>query len=115
MNGHDGNIAPIEIASRKIKEKYPEAQIAALTQWWVAAGNLLPKDTFEVWDGLGHAGEGETSIAYYLFPDWCEPEYATCVVPNLPSEVEIKWDFQSLQILPRQAMLQKVPLKKVKK
>ena len=69
MNGHDGNIA---------------------------AGNLLPKDTFEVWDGLGHAGEGETSIAYYLFPDWCEPEYATCVVPNLPSEVEIKWDFSEL-------------------
>lgn len=96
MNGHDGNIAPIEIASRKIKEKYPEAQIAALTQWWVAAGNLLPKDTFEVWDGLGHAGEGETSIAYYLFPDWCEPEYTTCVVPNLPSEVEIKWDFSEL-------------------
>ena len=96
MNGHDGNIAPIEIASRKIKEKYPEAQIAALTQWWVAAGNLLPKDTFEVWDGLGHAGEGETSIAYYLFPDWWEPEYATCIVPNLPSEVEIKWDFSEL-------------------
>lgn len=96
MNGHDGNIAPIEIASRKIKEKYPDAQIAALTQWWVAAGNLLPKDTFEVWDGLGHAGEGETSIAYYLFPDWCEPEYATCVIPNLPSEVEIKWDFSEL-------------------
>ena len=96
MNGHDGNIAPIEIASRKIKEKYPEAQIAALTQSWVAAGNLLPKDTFEVWDGLGHAGEGETSSAYYLFPDWCEPEYATCVVPNLPSEVEIKWDFSEL-------------------
>ena len=26
MNGHDGNIAPIEIASRKIKEAYPEVQ-----------------------------------------------------------------------------------------
>ena len=78
------------------QKKYPDAQIAALTQWWVAAGNLLPKDTFEVWDGLGHAGEGETSIAYYLFPDWCEPEYATCVIPNLPSEVEIKWDFSEL-------------------
>lgn len=24
MNGHDGNIAPMEIASRKIKEKYPK-------------------------------------------------------------------------------------------
>lgn len=96
MNGHDGNIAPIEVASRKIKEKYPDVQIAALTQWWVAAGNLLPKDTFEVWNGLGHAGEGESSIAYYLFPEWCEPELATCVVPNLPEEVEIKWDFSEL-------------------
>ena len=70
MNGHDGNIAPIEIASRKIKEVYPEVQIASLTQWWVAAGNLLPKDTFEVWGGLGHAGEGEKSIAYHLVPAW---------------------------------------------
>ena len=29
MNGHDGNIAPIEIAARKIKEKYPDARIPA--------------------------------------------------------------------------------------
>lgn len=97
MNGHDGNIAPLEIASRKIKEKYPEARIAALPQWWVTAGELLPKDIFEVWDGLGHAGEGETSIAYYLFPEWCEKELAAGVVPdNLPDNVEIKWDFAEL-------------------
>ena len=96
MNGHDGNIAPIEIASRKIKEAYPEAQIAALTQWWVAAGDLLPEGTFEVWGGLGHAGEGETSIAYYLFGDDCEPELATSVVPELPQYLDIKWDFSEL-------------------
>ena len=29
MNGHDGNIAPIEIAARKIKEKYPDLQVIA--------------------------------------------------------------------------------------
>ncbi|MDD3169578.1 MAG: creatininase family protein [Eubacteriales bacterium] len=97
MNGHDGNIAPIEIASRKIKEKYPDARIAALPQWWVTAGDLLPPGTFEVWDGLGHAGEGETSIAYHLFPQWCEPDQAHCVVPdNLPDKIEIKWDFAEL-------------------
>lgn len=97
MNGHDGNIAPIEIASRKIKEKYPDARIAALPQWWVTAGELLPPGTFEVWDGLGHAGEGETSIAYYLFPQWCEPDQAHCVVPDhLPDKIEIKWDFAEL-------------------
>lgn len=97
MNGHDGNIAPIEIASRKIKEKYPDARIAALTQWWVTAGELLPADTFEVWNGLGHAGEGETSIAYHLFPEWCEKDQAHCVVPdNLPEFIEMKWDFSEL-------------------
>ncbi|MBR0597583.1 creatininase family protein [Sinanaerobacter chloroacetimidivorans] len=97
MNGHDGNIAPMEIASRKIKEKYPEARIASLPQWWVTAGELLPPDTFEVWNGLGHAGEGETSIAYHLFPQWCEKDQAHCVVPDsLPEKIEIKWDFSEL-------------------
>ena len=82
MNGHDGNIAPIEIAARKIKEKYPDARIASLPDWWV---------------GLGHAGEGESSIAYHLFPQWCEPDQATCVVPDhLPEHVDIKWDFAEI-------------------
>ncbi len=97
MNGHDGNIAPIEIASRKIKEKYPQARIASLPEWWVIAGKLLPEGTFEVWNGLGHAGEGESSIAYYLYPQWNQPEKAGCVVPDrLPENVDIKWDFSEL-------------------
>jgi creatinine amidohydrolase len=97
MNGHDGNIAAIEVASRRIKERYPDARIAALPAWWVTAGEVLPPNTFEVWDGLGHAGEGETSIAYHLYPQWCEPELAECVVPDhLPPHIEIKWDFAEL-------------------
>ena len=97
INGHDGNIAPIEIASRQIKEKYPDARIACLEQWWVTAGDLLPEGTFEVWGGLGHAGEGESSIAYYLFPQWCQPELATCVIPDhLPEHIDIKWDFSEI-------------------
>lgn len=97
MNGHDGNNAPIEIASRRIKERYPKARIAVLPAWWATAGELLPKDTFEVWGGLGHAGEGESSIAYHLFPEWCEPELAAGVVPDhLPEHIEIKWDFAEI-------------------
>lgn len=96
MNGHDGNIAPIEIASRAVKMEYPEARIASLDAWWVAAGQLLPPDTFEVWGGLGHAGEGETSIALSLFGDLVEMEHARGVVPNLPPHVDIKWNFAEL-------------------
>lgn len=97
MNGHDGNIAPIEIACRKIKEKYRNARMATLPQWWVTAGEVLPPDTFEVWNGLGHAGEGESSIAYYLYPQWNEPELAKGFVPDrLPDYVDVKWDFSEL-------------------
>ena len=96
MNGHDGNIAPIEIASRTIKMENPEVKIASLGAWWVTAGQLLPPGTFEVWDGLGHAGEGETSIGLALFPELIEMEHAKGVVPNLPDTIEIKWNFAEL-------------------
>jgi len=97
MNGHDGNIAPIEIASREVKMEHPDAKIASLDAWWITAGQLLPADTFEVWNGLGHAGEGETSIALHLFGELVEMEHARGVVPDrLPSNVEFKWNFAEL-------------------
>ena len=35
INGHDGNIAPIEVASRNIKDRHPDMIIACLESWWV--------------------------------------------------------------------------------
>ena len=98
INGHDGNIAPIEIASRSIKVKYPDSFIASLDTWWVKAGELLPPDTFEVWDGLGHAGEGETSIVLHLYPQLARMENARGVVPSFPDGLDIKW--KSSEITP---------------
>lgn len=96
INGHDGNIAPIEIAARSVKVEYPQAFLASLDAWWVTAGELLPPGTFEVWGGLGHAGEGETSIVLHLFPELCRMENARGVVPDLPSELTVKWKFDEL-------------------
>ncbi len=96
FNGHDGNIAPIEVATRAVKVEHPEAKIASLNAWWVSAGNLLPQNTFEVWNGLGHAGEGETSIMLALTPELVDMEHAKGVVPQLPEEVDIKWLFDEL-------------------
>ncbi len=97
MNGHDGNIAPIEMAAREIKVEYPDVRIANLDAWWVTAGKLLPPDTFEVWNGLGHAGEGESSIALQLFEEWCDMKHARGIVPDhLPEYVEMKWNFSEL-------------------
>lgn len=96
INGHDGNIAPIEIAARTVKVTHPQVFLASLDAWWITAGELLPSDTFEVWGGLGHAGEGETSIVLHLFPELCRMENAQGVVPNLPSQMNIKWTFNEL-------------------
>lgn len=96
MNGHDGNIAPIELAAREVKVMHPEAVIASLNDWWVAAGKIVPKDTFEVWDGLGHAGEGETSMGLALFPELMQMEHARGVVPVMPEHVDVKWCFNEL-------------------
>ncbi len=96
INGHDGNIAPIEVATRRIKVAHPEMKIAVLNAWWVTAGKLLPPNTFEVWDGLGHAGEGETSIVLALRPDLVQMEQSRGIVPDLPQEIEIKWVFNEI-------------------
>lgn len=96
INGHDGNIAPIELAARAVKVEHPEVTIATLSDWWVAAGKMVPDGFFDKWNGLGHAGEGETSMGLALFEDLMEMEHAKGVIPNLPEHVDIKWRFEEL-------------------
>jgi creatinine amidohydrolase len=96
MNGHDGNIAPIEIASRSAKVAHPEMKIVSLDAWWMTIGDLLPADFFQVWKGLGHGGEGESSICLELFPELCDMSQAAGVVPNLPKYLDVKWTFNEL-------------------
>jgi creatinine amidohydrolase len=94
--GHDGDIPPMEIAARDIKIKYPDMGLAILDAWWVTAGNLLPKDTFEVWGGLGHGGEGEASIALAMFPDLCDMSQAKGMIPDMDPNIKLIWNFQEL-------------------
>jgi creatinine amidohydrolase len=96
MNGHDGNIAPIEVAARSAKVAHPDFKIASLDAWWKMVGDLVPPGFFEVWDGLGHGGEGETSICLALFPELCDPSKAAGVVPQLPPHIDLKWKFDEL-------------------
>jgi creatinine amidohydrolase len=79
VNGHDGNIAPIEIASRNTKDRYPNITIACLESWWELIGKISP-DTFTTWNGLGHGGEAETSA----------------MIPNLPKHIRIFWTMDEL-------------------
>ena len=96
INGHDGNIAAIEIAARQVKVKHPQFKLAVLDAWWVTAGNLLPEDTFEVWNGLGHGGEGETSIGLAMFPELCDLSRAKGMIPDMDDNVKLVWNFSEL-------------------
>ncbi len=96
INGHDGNIPCLEIAARDIKIEFPDLNLAVLDAWWVTAGNLLPADTFEVWDGLGHGGEGETSIGLAIFPDLVDMSRAKGMIPDMDPNVKLVWNFQEL-------------------
>jgi creatinine amidohydrolase len=96
LNGHDGNIAPIEVAARSAKVAHPDFKIATLEAWWAKLGPLLPPGFFEVWNGLGHGGEAELSIGLALFPELCQPEKARGMVPELPDFLEMKWLFKEL-------------------
>jgi creatinine amidohydrolase len=96
INGHDGNIPAIEAATKEYRISHPDFKIAVLEAWWETAARLVPEDTFEVWGGLGHGGEGETSLMLRIAPTLVDMEKARGVVPNLPSQVKLNWLFKEL-------------------
>ena len=96
INGHDGNIAPIEIASRNTKERYPNITIACLEAWWELIGKISPA-TFNIWDGLGHGGEAETSAIMTIRPDLVNKNnIPEDTIPNLPKHIRIFWTMDEL-------------------
>lgn len=97
INGHDGNIAPIESAARATKNRHSEVVIACLEAWWVLVGEITT-NIFEVWDGLGHGGEAETSTMLAVRPDLVNMKHAPKeVIPKFPSDrVRIYWKFDEL-------------------
>ncbi|WP_458743558.1 creatininase family protein [Candidatus Nitrosocosmicus sp. T] len=113
INGHDGNIAPIEVASRNLKNRYPDMIIACLESWWVLVGQKN-SNLFNVWSGLGHGGEAETSVMMAIRPDLVDIRSAPeQIIPNLPSDdIRLYWKFSELTTTgatgaPKEASVQK--------
>ncbi len=113
LNGHDGNIGPIEVAARNTKDKYPEVVIACLESWWTLIGQI-EKDLFNVWNGLGHGGEAETSAMLATRPELVNMELAPKeVIPNLPgNDIRIYWKFNELTNTGSTGAPQKASIKK---
>ena len=96
INGHDGNIGPIELAARSLKDAYPEVVVACLESWWTLVGTIR-HDLFDVWNGLGHGGEAETSGMLAVHPELVDMDLASDdVIPRIPSDIRIYWNFDEL-------------------
>lgn len=99
LNGHDGNIPALEIAARNIKDKYKDAVLVYIPAWWEITGSKM-QGCFEVWNGLGHGGEGETSITMAVRPELVNLEDAECQVPEdvirLSEFSTIVWDIKEI-------------------
>lgn len=99
MNGHDGNIPAIEMAARQVKHNHIDAHIGVLLSWWNLTGTQVAEQ-FEVWGGLGHAGEGETSAMLATRPDLCDVSIAKGRVPKFPYQeqgfITTIWEFGEL-------------------
>lgn len=96
LNGHDGNIPCAEIAARTVKVKHTDMSLAVF-DWWTILAKMLPKNTFEVWSGWGHAGEVETSIGIALFPELMDMDRARGQIPTRIDEfVKEIWNFDEL-------------------
>jgi creatinine amidohydrolase len=86
--------------------------IACLESWWILVGQLK-KDLFEVWSGLGHGGEAETSAILAVRPDLVKMESAPNeVIPKLPENIRIFWKFDELTSTGATGAPQKASIKK---
>jgi creatinine amidohydrolase len=99
LNGHDGNIPALEIAARKVKDRFKDAVLVFIPAWWNITGARM-KDAFDVWNGLGHGGEGETSITMAVRPDLVDLQLAKSQVPEdviaLSEFATIIWDIKEI-------------------
>jgi creatinine amidohydrolase len=96
INGHDGNIGPIESAARSVKDSHPEVILSCLESWWTLVGTIR-HDLFDVWNGLGHGGEAETSGMLAVHPELVNMDLAPQeVIPKIPNDVRIYWNFDEL-------------------
>ncbi|MBC5690099.1 creatininase family protein [Mediterraneibacter sp. NSJ-55] len=99
LNGHDGNIPALEIAAHNVKDRHKDAKFLYMPAWWNKVGPIMG-DRFEVWNGLGHGGEGETSIMMAVRPELVNLEYAESQVPEKVIDVnkttDIIWDIKEI-------------------
>lgn len=73
VNGHGGNQPDMAVSLQKVKERYPDSRVFAVSHW-KAAEPLLDEIREAGPHGWGHAGEMETSLMLAIRPDLVKGE-----------------------------------------
>jgi creatinine amidohydrolase len=68
LNGHGGNITPLQAALRELKSAVPDTRFVFASYWTLAAKTLREVRESE-FGGLNHACEMETSVMLHLHPE----------------------------------------------
>ncbi len=96
INGHDGNVPCIGVAAQDIKLRHPDVAIAVMERWWTTALSILPKEMWDAYEGYGHGGEAETSLAMELIPALTHPDRARGMVDEKDDQIQEFWNYQEL-------------------
>ena len=100
LNGHDGNIPLLEIAARNVKNKHPDTVFVYTPAWWdIVSNDKNIQPMFKTLNGLGHGGEGETSVVMAVRPDLVNVSLAVNQTPeawSMPKNSSIIADISEL-------------------
>jgi creatinine amidohydrolase len=68
LNGHGGNVAPMQVALRELKGRFPHCLVAGASYWEIASSEIA-----SLCEGprkeIGHACEIETSLMLWVWPE----------------------------------------------
>jgi len=88
FSGHWGNVAPIKIAVRELKDEMGFSNVYYLSYMNLKKYSEGLMES-ELWNGSGfHSGEIETSIALYVCPKNVNMEQAVCEYPIVPPDID---------------------------
>jgi creatinine amidohydrolase len=73
LNGHGGNLDPLKIAGRMLRDRHDDILVGAACYWNVASKVLKQARESPV-GGMSHGCELEASMMWYLRPELVKPE-----------------------------------------
>lgn len=87
LNGHGGNIGPMQISLRRLQVDYQNCLLMAASYWSIAEAEIASLMEGEC-KTVGHACEAETSLIMYLRPDLVQKSEIDNFIDYVPDMID---------------------------